>query len=69
LFDASDPAPSLRRDGEVLLEFTTCNAGLLSYDIPSIERSGEVAIERITLDNVPPCYLLGTQAGLNAAQP
>jgi hypothetical protein len=44
------------------LEFSTCNAGTLIYDIASIGRQGVVPIERITLDNVPLCYLLNAEA-------
>jgi hypothetical protein len=48
------------------LEFSTCNAGTLNYDIASIDRRGVVPIERITLDNVPLCYLLNA-GSVNAA--
>jgi len=62
VFDSQEPAPGLYQDGEILLQFSTCIAGTVTYDIPSIERQGVVPIERITLDNVPFCYLLGNQA-------
>ena len=67
VFDSAQPAPELREDGEILLEFTTCNAGTVSYDIPSIGRQGLVPIERITLDNVALCYAL-EQAGAAPAR-
>jgi hypothetical protein len=58
VFDSAQPAPGLREAGEILLEFTTCNAGTVSYDIPSIGRQGLVPVERIALDNVALCYAL-----------
>ena len=62
VFDSEEPTPDRYQDGEMLLEFSTCNAGTVTYDIPSIDRQGVVPIERITLDNVPLCYMLGNQA-------
>ena len=52
VFDSPEPAPVREQDGDILLEFSTCNAGTVTYDIPSIGRQGVVPIERITLDNV-----------------
>jgi hypothetical protein len=66
VFDSEEPTPDRYQDGEMLLEFSTCNAGTVTYDIPSIDRQGVVPIERITLDNVPMCYLLGDQAVADA---
>jgi len=61
VFDSPDPVPVTEPDGEILLEFDSCNSGTLTYDIPSIGRQGVVPIERTTLDNVPLCYLLDKQ--------
>ena len=58
VFDSAQPQPVLREGGEILLEFITCNAGTVAYDIPSIGRQGLVPIERIALDNVALCYAL-----------
>jgi hypothetical protein len=66
VFDSEQPTPDRYQDGELLPEFSTCNAGTVTYDIPSIDRQGVVPIERITLDNVPLCYSLGTQAAADA---
>jgi hypothetical protein len=60
-FDSQEPDPVTEPYGEIMLEFSTCNAGTVTYDIPSINRQGVVPIERITLDNVSLCYLLGNQ--------
>ncbi|MFC1796928.1 hypothetical protein ACFL1V_07510 [Pseudomonadota bacterium] len=67
VFDSSQPITVTEPDGEIILEFNTCNAGTVIYDIPSIDRQGVVPIERITLDNVSLCYVLGNQAESDAA--
>ena len=61
IFDSAKPTPVSDQDGEILLEFSTCNRGTVTYDIPSIERQGVVPIERIALDNVALCYLLNSE--------
>ena len=45
-----------------MVEFDTCNSGVVTYDIPSINGQGVVPIERIVLDNVPLCYVLNSEA-------
>ena len=62
VFDSPTPEPYLEADGEFIVEFTTCNEGTITYDIPSVNLQGEVPIERIALDNVPICYLLNHEA-------
>jgi hypothetical protein len=59
VFDSPEPRPVTGPIGEVTLEFSTCNAGTITYDIPSIGRQHVIPIERIVLDNVSQCYLLG----------
>jgi hypothetical protein len=61
VFDSPYPRPLAEPDGEILLEFSTCNAGVVTYDIPSIDRQSVVPIERIVLDNVTQCYLLDSR--------
>lgn len=61
VFDSGEPDAIIEPYGEILLEFSSCNAGIVTYDIPSILQQGAVSIERITLDNVPLCYLLEKQ--------
>lgn len=41
--------------GSINLEFTDCNAGTITYDIPSAGVDGEIPITRIATDNVPLC--------------
>jgi hypothetical protein len=62
VFDSAQPAPNTKQDGEIMLEFSTCNAGTVTYDIPSVDRQGVIPIERIVLDNVPLCYVLNSEA-------
>ena len=62
VFDSEEPTPGTEPYGEILIEFSTCNAGTVTYDIPSILQMGSIPIERITLDNVSLCYLLGYQS-------
>jgi len=69
VFDSELPGPTQHSDGEIFLEFSTCNAGTVSYDIPSIGLQGIVPIERITLDNVALCYRLNAEAENEAVQP
>jgi len=58
VFDSREPNPTTERDGTLLLEFSSCNRGTVSYNIPSIERHGLVPIQRISLDNVSLCEKL-----------
>jgi len=55
VFDSGDPPVSRIRDGTMIVEFTGCNSGSVSYDIASVDLQGVVPIERIVLDNVPLC--------------
>lgn len=58
VFDTAEPMPVQGPDGQITLEFSDCNAALVSYDISSIDAQGEIPIERIALDNVPACEAL-----------
>ena len=61
LFDAAaaiertDPPGS---DGTIILTFDSCNSGTVEYDIPSINRSGTVPIQRVAGDNIALCEAL-----------
>ena len=59
VFDSAEPVvgPPVK-DGTMQVQFTDCNAGVITYNIPSVNRSGEVPIERIVLDNVALCESL-----------
>jgi len=58
IFDAGSPAPERRQDGTLKLKFSSCVAGTVSYEIPSIGRQGVVPIRRISQDNVASCEKL-----------
>jgi len=47
----TDPEPI----GTITIKWTSCTAGTLTYNIPSLGLMGEIPIERIVLDNVPLC--------------
>ncbi len=59
VFDSAVPVvgPPVK-DGTMTIKWTGCNAGVLTYDIPSIGMVGSIPIERIVLDNVPLCEAL-----------
>jgi len=67
VFDDSPPVPVLHRDGTIVVDFSDCNSGLVTFDIPSIGQQGEVPIERITLDNVPLCEQLSAGTEIESA--
>jgi len=58
VFDSATPPVTQEPDGTITVEFTDCNAGEVTYNIPSAEASGVVPIERISLDNVELCESL-----------
>ena len=58
VFDSTEPAVSREADGEIILEFSGCNSGTVTYNIPSIGRQGIVPIQRVALDNVALCESL-----------
>ena len=62
IFDAGAPMPVTTQDGTLIIEFSDCTAGTITYDIPSVGRQGVIPIQRITPDNVALCEALGAQA-------
>ncbi len=55
--DRTDPPGS---DGTIILTFNSCNTGTVEYDIPSINKSGTVPIQRVANDNIALCEALIT---------
>jgi hypothetical protein len=55
VFDSATPPTTQGPDGTITVTFTDCNTGEVSYNIPSVGKSGVVPIQRIALDNVPLC--------------
>jgi hypothetical protein len=58
IFDSAVPTPFSEKDGEIIIEFTDCNAATLTYDIPSVDKQNTLLIQRVTQDNVALCELL-----------
>ena len=58
VFDSAAPDPVSMQDGTMVIEFTDCTAGTVTYDIPSVGRQGVIAIQRVALDNVALCEAL-----------
>lgn len=61
LFNASEPLPVGTPMGSVMLQFEDCAHGNLTYDLPSIQRSGVIPLERVAMDNVVICEALTPQ--------
>jgi len=61
LFDT--PTPELERKvvGTMIVEFTDCSAGTITYDIPDINRQGVVPIQRVWAANAELCEALQDQ--------
>ncbi len=61
VFDSGQPPVSNETDGTMIVEFSDCKNGLVTYDIESLDLQGVVPIQRIALDNVPICEALASQ--------
>ena len=59
VFDSGVPDPTQEPYGTMTVKFTSCSAGVVTYDIPSVGVSGTVPIERVANDNVALCESLG----------
>jgi len=60
IFDMGTPAPVRRQDGTMMLEFSDCASGTVTYDIPSIGRQGVVQIQRVSQATIAHCQKLAT---------
>jgi hypothetical protein len=62
VFDSGDPPASTNPDiyGSMTVQFADCEEGLVRYEIDSPGVSGEIPIQRITMDNVPLCETLSS---------
>lgn len=49
------------QDGTITLTFADCNSGTVEYNIPSINQSGTVPIQRIANDNIALCEMLSAE--------
>jgi hypothetical protein len=56
IFDSGTPFPAqMEGYGSMTVTFTSCSAGTVTYDIPSVGVSGSVPITRVANDNVVLC--------------
>jgi len=55
VFDSMTPMPAQENGGTIEIQFSDCENGLLTYDMPAIALSGSIPISRIALDNVALC--------------
>jgi plastocyanin len=57
VFDSAEPPAITDQEpyGTITIKWTGCNAGTLTYDIPSLGLMGEIPIERIVDENIPLC--------------
>lgn len=64
VFDAANPPASTDPNGygTLRLEFADCTSGLATYEIPSLNRSGQIPLQRIVEDRVPLCEQKGDGA-------
>lgn len=55
LFDSALPVPVLDPVGSIVLQFTDCFTGEMTYELPGIGRSGSIQIKRVATDNLCNC--------------
>lgn len=57
IFDSTQPPAVTDQTpiGTATIVWTSCSAGILTYDIPSLGLAGEISIERIVQENVAIC--------------
>jgi hypothetical protein len=58
VFDSPVPEPVTVQDGSISVEFSSCNRGTITYNLPSIDRQAVIPIQRIALSNVRLCEAL-----------
>jgi len=62
-FDSAVPPATTDPEsyGTLALEFADCTEGLVTYDIPSLDLSGVIPIQRVVPDNIELCEALHTE--------
>ena len=60
VFDSAEPPATIDPDGygTMMVQFFSCHAGRITYDIQSLGLMGEIPIQRIVEDNVTLCEAL-----------
>jgi hypothetical protein len=62
IFDSAVPMPTQENYGTIEIQFSDCENGLLTYNIPSAGVAGSIPMSRIALDNVARCEGLAAAA-------
>ncbi len=57
-FDSPLPVPATSEAGRIVVAFSSCDQGMLTYQFPALERSGQIPIRRVVGDNVALCEAL-----------
>lgn len=60
-FDSPEPQPTQTVDGSILVQFSDCRTGLITYDLPAAGLSGQIPVQRVAEDNVKLCESLAPQ--------
>ena len=58
IFDDPEPVQQNTGYGTITVTFENCNSATVEYDIPSVDVSGTIPIQRVVTDNVPLCESL-----------
>ncbi len=58
VFNSAIPKMEQDPDGQMTIEFGGCDNAMVSYDIPSIARQGNIPITRVVKDNISLCDAL-----------
>ena len=63
IFDSGVPPVDIMQYPGATMEiiWTSCNAGIVKYNIPSLNLMGDVPIQRIVEDNVAACEVAQAQ--------
>jgi cyclophilin family peptidyl-prolyl cis-trans isomerase len=71
VFDSGSPKPETVPDGTMVVEFSGCNEGSVTFDIPSIDRQDVVPIQRVFADstNLALCEEIAAQLLSESATP
>lgn len=62
LFDASEPRPTQSNGGSLVFEFENCEKATATYDITSIDRQGQIPLQRVSTDNVALCRRINEES-------
>jgi hypothetical protein len=57
LFNSALVVPQQEPIGSITLQFENCQAGKVSYDLPSYGLMGEIPIQRVASDNIAACQV------------